>query len=206
MDLPAANDKLIQHLHLSPADAGADVAHAVVVSRFGVLVVLRLVAGLRGEELCPQRLLLRSAHQRPAPRSGDDLVAVEGKAGQVAEAAALLPFVFRSQGLRGVFQHRDTVPAGDFRDPVNPGRHAVQVHWDDGLRLPAGFFNPVSYGFFEQRRVHVPGILLAFDKHRAGPEVFDRVGGCHEGERLADYLVAGPHPQQDKPQVDRRGA
>jgi hypothetical protein len=98
---------LLQHQHLTPADARADVAQSVVVPHFRVLVVRCIVSSLRGQVLREISLLFGGADQRPPTRGGDHLVAVEGEAGKRPEGAAFLSLVFRTQRFGRILQHRN---------------------------------------------------------------------------------------------------
>ena len=196
----------VEHGHLSAADAGADVAHAVVVAYFLVLVVGESLAGLGGEEHDTLFAGRVGADKGAAARGGDHLVAVETQHAILAEGAAYLPVVARAEGFGSILDEGNAVFFGHGHDVANPGRHAVEVDHDDGARLAARLFHAVADGRLEQFGVHVPGVGLGIDEDRRGPQVSHGVRGGAEREALAHHLVARPDAQSDESQVHGRRA
>jgi hypothetical protein len=86
---PPARNSLCKRRELAATDRRQQIAHPVVESDFGMLVVWRRVTGLRGKMPCTldERPVARDEHASAAGRN--DLVSVERERGTVAERAGL---------------------------------------------------------------------------------------------------------------------
>ena len=181
-----------QHLHLPAPNARADVAHAVVVADFLVLVPRRVLARLRGELQCVLRLIRRPAQQHTAAGGGNDLVAIEGQASELAEGAALLSVVCGTKRLGCVLDQGNVMLAADGGDLVQLGRVAVQVDNDHGFGRTIQFKGAAQSG-----RIHVPRLPLGVDEHRLRAAVGHGIGGGGEGQALAKDRVPRLHARED---------
>lgn len=204
--MPVVCDVLLEHRHLTAADARADVGHAVVVADFLVLVVRVCLSGLGGVEHDFLLALHVRADQRAAAGGGDHLVAVEREYAEAAESAADLSVEAAPEALGRVFDDGDAVFFADGEDFIDSSGHAIQINRNDGLGLPSGFCYSVLNRSFQQFRVHVPGIRFRIHEDRCGSEVADRVGGCAEGEALDQHFVAGLDAAGDERKVDCGGS
>ena len=206
LDALVVGDMVCHHGHLSAADAGADVAHAVVEADLLVLVVgvALPVLGRVHHDFAP--FLLVGGNQSAAAGGGDHLVAVEREHAGLAEGAQHLAVELRAEALGGIFHHGDVVAVGDLHDAVDLVGHAVEGHRHDRLGFPAGLGDAVFDGLFHQIGVDVPGVLFGVHEHGYGAEVGDGVRGGAEGEALHDDLVAGFHACGDESEVDGSGA
>ena len=188
-----------QHLHLPAPNARADVAHAVVVADFLVLIPRRVLARLRGELQCVLRLILRPAQQHPAARGGDDLIAIEGKSAEVTKGAALLPIVCRTQRLCCVLDQGNIMLAANSGNFVQLRGVAVQVNDDHRLGRAVQ-----RKGAAQSGGVHIPRLPLRVDKHRLRAAVGHGIGGGRKGQALAKDRVACLHAREDHRKVQRR--
>lgn len=208
VDAAAVLHEAFDACQLPAADAGADVAQAIVVADAGVpiLVVGVRVPRLGGVEFDAGSGLGAGADEGAAAGGGDHLVAVEGEGSVAAEGAAAAALVVGAEGLTGVFEHGNPILVGDGHDGVNVGRHAVEVDGDDGFGHAAPLGEAVEDGLLEQVGVHIPAVGGAVDEHGGGAEVGDGVDGGGEGEALADDFVAEADAEHDEAEVDGGGA
>ncbi len=173
------------------------------------------VAGLSRElaDVFDQRLIRRDQHA--AARGGDDLVAIEGEDAGPAAGPRRLPIqavaglrptrrppVRRAQRLGRILDDGDVVAAADIQNRVEVGALAVEMHRDDGFGQPP-LPRLALDGLDHQRRVQVPGGLLAVNEDWPGAQVDDRVGAGGEGEGGDQHLVAGADAGMDQGQVQR---
>ena len=68
---------LIQYGHLAATDSCTDIAHAIVIANFLVLIPGRVLAGLGGPLADFIGVLQGIGEEHPAGRTGDDFVAVK---------------------------------------------------------------------------------------------------------------------------------
>ena len=152
-------DVLLQMGVLAPDDPGDNVAHAVVVAHFLMLIPGGVLARLRRPLPCAVGILKGVGQETPAGRAGDDLVAVIGDGGVVAEAAALLAVHRGAHGLGGVLDEQRAVLFADALDLVHLGGEAVQMRHDHQLHLRIQ-----GERLFQRDRIHVPAVGLGVDK------------------------------------------
>src|SRR5206468_1048542 len=100
-------DAEVENFELADADAGEDVAEAVIVADFGVFVGKAGVAGLGGEEAGAVGEDGLGCGEHAAAGGGDDFVSVEGEGGDVAHGAGRTVLVSGSEGFGGVFEDGD---------------------------------------------------------------------------------------------------
>ena len=199
-------DVRVEDGHLPPPYPGADVAHAVVVADFLVLVIGERLACLRRIEHRFLLGLLVRDYQRAAPGGGNHLVTIETQGSEVSERPAFLPPIFRAEGFGGIFQHGYAIFPGHCQNLVHLRRHPIEVHGDNRLRLPSGLRHPVANRLLQQHGTHVPRILLAINEDRCCTQIGNRIGRGAERKALAYHLVARLHAQLYQTQVDGGGA
>ena len=194
---------VIHHCHLAATYTCTNIAHAVVEAYLLVLIVRIALAILRGihHNLAP--FFFISCHQGTTARSGNHLVAIERQHSILAKCAQYLTFPTATETLSGIFNHGDVVAVSNLHNLINLVRHTVQCHWHDGFRLLSGLSNAVFNGLFQQFRVHVPGVLLAIDKHGRSTEVGNRMTRSTESKALHQHLIAWLHATVDKSQMHR---
>lgn len=201
VDVAFLRDTLVEDGHLSPADAGAYVAEAIVVADLLMLIPREFFARLRRPKQHFVARLLVVAHQHAAAARGDDLVAVERKDGDVAEVARLDALVACAEALGGVFEDGSAVLARDREQFVELGGIAVKV--DDDDRFGIGI---LLIRLFERRRAHVVALEVAVDEDELCAEVGSRVAAAAESERRTEHDVAPLDPEIFESQMNRGGA
>ena len=169
---------------LAAHDAGDDIAHAVVVADLLMLVPRRVLARLRGPLAGMVRVLERVGQKAAARGAGDDLVAVVGNGGVVAEAAALLSVHGRAHGLGGVLHEKCAVGLADPLDDVHPRREAVQVRHDYEFHVRIK-----RKRLFQRGRVHIPATGLGVDKDGDTALIDDRVERRVKGHVRAEHAL-----------------
>ena len=95
-----------------------------------------------------------------------------------------------SDSFGGVLDYRNVIFGGNFHYLVHPGRHAVEMHYDDCFRLVRREFYAFLDGGAQERRVHIPCHRFAVDEHRASTEIYNRIGRSREGHRLTYYFIS----------------
>ena len=146
---------------LAPDDPGDNVAHAVVVAHLLVLIPRGVFTGLRRPLPGAVGVLKGVGQETPAGRAGDDLVAVVGDGGVVAEAAALAAVEGSPHGLGCVLNEQRTVFFADALDLVHLGGEAVEMGHDHQLD-----FGIERKRLFQRDRIHVPAVGLCVDEYR----------------------------------------
>src|SRR5690606_8791507 len=120
-----------------------------------MLVMRRIVTGLRRQEYGFVLVCLRMADQRPSSRSRDDLVAIETQHTEASKCTAGLSFIVRPQRLGGIFDLRNIKLFCDCQNLVHFGRHTVEMYHDDGLGLLA-FGETIAYSLAKLYGTHIP--------------------------------------------------
>ena len=123
----------VQHLQLPPANAGHDIAHAVVVADLTVLIVTGRVSGLGGPEANFLDPLFVVGKQDAAAGGGDDLVAVEGENGIFAEGARGPALVQGAQAFGGVFDQDLVIFPAQLYNGVHVGGQSIEVDYQHGF-------------------------------------------------------------------------
>ena len=190
MDGALLRHTLLEHLHLPAADAGADIAHAVVVAELGVLVPRDRLTRLRSHLQRVLRIRLLPADERTAAGGRDDLVAVERQHAVVPERAAFLPVVHRAERLGRILDEQNAVRITQAADGVELAGHTVEVHGDERLRRT------------EARDGRLNG--LGVEKHRLAALIDDRVCRGRKRQALAKDPVAALHTRKPHRQMQRR--
>ena len=206
LDVTVVGDVLIEHGHLAATDTCTDVAHAVIETNGGMLVVGIGITGLGGQPHNLVSILGRAADEGSATAGGDHLVAVEGEDSVLAKGAQHLTVEARTHTLGSVLDDRDAIAVGNGHDAVDMVGHAVERHGHDGLGVAAGTGLAVEDGLLEQFRVHIPGVLLGTNEHGLGATIGNGVRGGAEGEALHAHLVARAHATGEQRQMDGTGA
>ena len=192
---------LVEDAQLAAADAGVDVAHAVVVADLGVLVVSGLVAGLGRPEARLGDALGVFADQHATTRGRDDLVPVKREDPVVAKGARRLALVGRAEALGRILDQGHAMFAAEGHDRVEVRGKAIEMDHDHRLDL---------WVFAESLRqrlwVHVPGLFIGVDEDRDRLLVNNRIGRRGKGQALAEDDVPRPDATGLERQVDRRRA
>lgn len=121
-------DVLFEVGHLAAYHTSDDVAHAVVVADFLVLVPRGGFSALGTPLAHLFGVFLAVGKEHTAARAGDNLVSVEADGTVVAEVAGLLALVACAKTFGGVFDEEGVVLFADGADFVNSGRGSVKVH------------------------------------------------------------------------------
>lgn len=201
VDVAFLRDALVEDGHLSPSDAGADVAEAIVVADLLMLIPREFLARLRRPKQHFVVRLLVVAHQHAAAARSDDLVSVERKDGNVAEVARLDAFVACAEAFGGVFKDGSAVLAGYREKLVELGGIAVKV--DDDDRFGVGI---LLIRLFERRRAHVVALAVAVYEHEFCAEIRGGIAAAAESERRTEHDVAPLDSEIFESQMDRGGA
>ena len=131
-----------------------------------------------------------AGQDHPASAGGDDLVAVEREAADVAKRAAQAAAVARAERLRGVLDHRQVVRRRELADGVHVGRVPVEMDDHDrprrGRRACGGLFASI---------VNVSGSTST--NTGGGARVEHGVGAGRERQRGDQHLVARPEAERD---------
>ena len=124
------------------------------------------------------------------------LARVETEAGHVAHTADAPALVLCSVGLATVLDHHQTVLLGDLENRVHVGRLAIQVYWDDRLRL-------VGDRRLQCRHVQRERLRIDVDEDRRGAGVVDGRRGRDERERHGDDFIAPADTGRKQGEVQR---
>ena len=189
---------LLEMQELASAYTGNDVAHAVVVAEFSMLVPRCCIPGLRGPLPGLLRCFLIIRQQHSPGTAGNDLVAVEGDDVVFAEAAGHLSLVYSTQRLCRVLNQHCTVLVADRLDFIQLRRCTVQVGNDDRLSLRIQF-----KALLQCFRIHVPGLILTVHKYSNALFIRNRIHRCAEGHIGAQHIITGTDSGKLYRQMDR---
>ena len=195
------SDAFVDDRHLTSSDAGADIAEAIVVADFLMLIPREFFTRLSRPKQHFVAGLLIVAHQHAAAARSDDLVSVERKDGNIAEVARLDAFVACAEAFGGVFKDGGAVLARDREQFVELGGVAVKIYDDDRFGVWI-----LLIRLFERRRAHVVALAIAVDEDELCAEVSSRVAAAAESERRTEHDVAPLDPEIFESQMDRGGA
>ena len=182
-------DVLLQVGHLAADYAGDNVAHAVVVADFLVLVPGGGLAALGAPLAHFVGVVLAVGEEHAAARAGDNLVAVETDGAVVAELAGLHALVACAETLGGIFDEERVVFFANRADFVDFARGPVQVNEYDQTNVRINFES-----FFEGYRIHVPGVVFGVDEHGFAVFVGNGVHRRVKSHVAAENLVAAQAP------------
>ena len=200
---PAATGYVrIQRIHLTTAYSGRYITHAVVVTNLTVLVVRSIITSLGGIEECFLSCLGCGTNQCTASGGGNHFIAVERQAGKLSERTTRTTFVQRAECFGSIFEHRNFKFIGYGHNLIHTGRHAVEVHRNDGFRFLPRYGYAVYDSFTQYIRRHIPGGRLAAHKYRLCSQIGDGIGRCHKGKTLANHLITGLHTELNECQVN----
>ena len=178
-------DVLFEVGHLAADHAGDDVAHAVVVAHFFVLVPGGRLAALGAPLAHLLGVVLAVGEEHAAATAGDNLVAVEADGAVIAELARLLALVGGPEALGGVFDEERVVASANRTDFVHLAGRSVQMNKHHQAHVGVNFES-----LFKRHRVHVPGVVLGVDEHGLAVLVGDGVHGGIESHVAAEHLVS----------------
>ncbi len=124
----------------------------------------------------------------------------ERKAANVADRAdPCAVIVGRADGLGGILDHLQSVPARDRHQRIHIGRLAVQMHGHQRLDPAAGGTVDQSVALrhavitdegLHRGRRHIEGLGVDIAENRPRPGARDRSRGCKEGKGRGDDLIA----------------
>lgn len=171
--------------HLAAYHTSDDVAHAVVVADFLVLVPRGGLATLGAPLAHLFGVFLAVGKEHAAARAGDNLVSVEADGTVVTEVAGLLALVACSEAFGGVFDEEGAPFLADGADFVNAGRGSVEVYEYHQAHVRVNFKS-----LFEGDRVHVPCLVFGVDEHGLAVFVSDGVHGSVERHVAAEHFVS----------------
>lgn len=168
----------LQHGGLEGIEAGID-AH-----QFVIVAIVAAVETELGEEF-GQGGVVGGDHAGVAV-SAEILARIEAETTDGADGAAAAAFVFRANGLGGVFDNHGAVTAGDVEEGVHVGGAAEEVDGLDGPDVAVA-----GEGGFDLVGVEVEGVGIDVDKDWLNAEAGERAGGGEEAVGSGDDLVAG---------------
>ena len=111
------------------------------------------------------------------------LARIETEARHIADAAHRTPFIFRSVGLRRVFDHNQPMPARHVHNRVHVGRLAVEMHGQDRLRARRD--RGLNRG-----RIHRESAGINIHQNGARSAVGDGGNAGDKSERHGDDFIA----------------
>src|SRR5690606_13397725 len=114
---PSRNPRL-ENLQLRPPNGSQDIAHSIIVTNLGVLVVRHGLPGLSRQltSVSDQPLVVGDEHS--AARRCYNLVPVEGIGSKQTEGAGSFSFVRRSEGFRRILDQNDFVPSARIQNRI----------------------------------------------------------------------------------------
>ena len=171
--------------HLTADHTGDDVAHAVVVADFLVLVPRSGLAALRAPLANLLGVVLAVGQEHAAARTRDNLVAVKTDGAVVAELAGLDALVGGAEAFGSIFDEERIVLFANGADFVHLAGRSVQVHKYDQTNFRINFKS-----LFERDRIHVPGVVLGIDEHSLAVLVGNGVHRRVKSHVAAEHLVA----------------
>lgn len=178
-------DVLFEVGHLAAYHSSDDVAHAVVVADFFVLVPRGGLAALGAPLAHLLGVVLAVGEEHAAATAGDNLVSVEADGAVVAKVAGLLALVACTEAFGGVFDKEGVVFLADGADFINTGRGSVEVYEYHQAHVRVNF-----ECLFEGDRVHVPRLVFGVDEHCLAVLVGDGVHGGVERHVAAEHFVS----------------
>ena len=196
-----APDDRGQAVELRAAERAEEVAHAVVVADFAVLVPRHGLARLLGAPAGAVDDLGVARKHRAAARGGDDLVAVERVDGGEAGVSGGASFAGGTHGLGGVDDERHVVFGAERLQGVVVAALSVEVGGDHALGLCGS-----AQGAAEEREGDEARRGVGIHEHGRGAAVDGGGDGGDEGERGGDHAVAGADAQLGHEEVERGGA
>ena len=140
---------VFHHSHLSAADTGANIAHAVVIADSLMLIIRISLSGLGG---IPHNLvgsLLVRANQGTTTTGGDHLVTIKGEYTILAEGPQHLTIIARAKTLGSILDDGDIVLLPYLHDALDIVGHTVQCHWHDSLGVFTRLGLPVDNCLFK---------------------------------------------------------
>lgn len=202
---PATRDFAGEARELAKADAGRDVAEAVVIADGGMFVMRSRVAGLGGEETRLLGELGVIGDEHAATAGGDDLIAVEGMDAGEAEGTGRGFAIGRAKRFGGIFNQLHTMLVATGLDGGDVRRLAIEMDKDKRLGRLAdlGFLFDDRAG---ERGIHVPAALFGIDEDGLGAEIGDGRGGRDEGQRGTQDFVARTDAGQAQREMQGGGA
>src|ERR1017187_298550 len=198
-------DTEVQNFELATADTSQHVAHAVVVTEFGVFVSKAGITGLLGPEAGLFDPGGVGGNEHAAAGGCDHLVAVEGERSHFSERAGRAVAICSAEGFGGVFEHRHAVAEADCQDGVHVGALSIEVDHYDGAREFV-LLRALVESVFEDVRVQVPGGAIAVQEYGLCAEIADWITAGDEGERRAKDFIAGPNPEKTQAEMNGGGA
>ena len=183
---------------LDPQHRALDPLHPIVEPLEG-MVILPLLAPVAQHADPLGEVLVVGDHHAALAAGPEVLPGIEAEAAHVADGAHAPALVLRAVGLGSIFDDDEVMAAGDVQDGVEIRGLAMQVHRQD--RLGAVGDRRLDLG-----DVHVEGVGVNVDEHRAGAGVVDRRHGRDEGAGDRDDLVPRTDPGRQEGQVQGAGA
>ena len=186
-------------MHLAAADAGTDIAQAVVVTNLLMLIPWILLPGLSSQlqhMVC--RITIRADQCTTAGR-GDDFVAVEAQGAVITHRSASAATICSTQSLRRIFNQHDAVFITDGTDGVHICGNTAQMHHFHRL----GHTVKLD-GLFQSCRIHVPALALAVDQHQPRAQIVHRIDRRHKRHILTEHQISLAYAGLDHSQMQRR--
>ena len=108
-------------------------------------------------------------------------------------------FVFRAVRLRGIFDHDQSVPPGDFHDRVHVGGLTVKMHRQDRLRARRD-------RSLNRSGIHGERSGIDIDQHGLRSGIADRGDAGDKSKRDGDDFIAGTNARGEQGEMQRAGA
>ena len=141
-----------------------------------------------------QRAVFRQAH--PALPAGDGFPGVQGERSHVPECSGMLATVIGAKGTRGILDHFELMPMGNFH-------HFADITAKPELMNRKDSPGPGRYRSFDFGRIDIESPLLDINENGGGSREFNHVGGGNVGERRNNDLIARTDAQ--RPQRELQG-
>ena len=126
-------EMVVDYGHLSAADTGTDITHAVVIADSLVLVIGISLTGLGGIPHDFISGLFVGADQSTTATGGNHLVAIEREDTVLTKGTQHLAIESRAKSLSCIFDDRNTILLPYFHDTLDVVRHTIQRDRDDGF-------------------------------------------------------------------------
>ena len=191
-------DVIFQSFGLSTAKRRQNIRQAKVEANFVVDVLDRIIFSLRGQVSgfsCEDFIV---CDDHPTATRRDQLVPVEARATQVAQAAHQLVLVLGSQRFGGIFHDEQIEAARQFQNGVHVHRMAKDVNRLDRADSPSRLsiaqrtVAPVAalgQKVFDQAGVHLPVPRFGVDEDGPRIRVPDGIGRRDERQCRAEHFV-----------------
>ena len=175
--------------HLSTTNTRTDVAHAVVVPYFLVLIIRIAFAILCGVHHDFSPFIFVSGDQCTTARGGNHLIAVETEHTIFTKRTQYLSVKLRAKTFCSILHHGNAILVGNLHNAVSFVGHTIQSHRHNCFWLLSRLSNSILNGLFEELWIHIPSILLGINEHWCCAKIGSRMRRCTECEALNTHFI-----------------